>query len=161
VALLSPTPTVQQHAKDVLQAPRLPLLPAEDSEVARDLAKVAAGQPLSPVLLIRGEVTTGRVLQIADGYHRVCASYLVDEDTDVACRLVGVCVAATGRSLGHDVARRDAHAVARSHLTRRGGVTGQVPPARRQRLTGFHDGFLYRHWASHKLVQCRQVGDQR
>jgi hypothetical protein len=27
-------------------------------------------------------------LTIADGYHRVCASYHLDEDADVPCRLV-------------------------------------------------------------------------
>lgn len=65
----------------MLQAALLPLLPAEDSEVARDLAK---GRRRAAV--VTGEVTTGRVHQVAGGYHRVCASYLVDEDTDVACR---------------------------------------------------------------------------
>jgi hypothetical protein len=29
-------------------------------------------------------------LQIADGYHRVCASYLTDENTDIPCRLAGI-----------------------------------------------------------------------
>ena len=33
---------------------------------------------------------TGRLLQIADGYHRVCASYHLNEDTDIPCRLVDV-----------------------------------------------------------------------
>jgi hypothetical protein len=27
-------------------------------------------------------------LQIADGYHRVCASYLTDENTNIPCHLV-------------------------------------------------------------------------
>jgi len=27
-------------------------------------------------------------VQIADGYHRVCASYHLDEDTEIPCRLV-------------------------------------------------------------------------
>jgi hypothetical protein len=51
---------------------------------------VAAGTPLSPVLLIRGDLRSGRVLHIADGYHRVCASYHVNEDTDIPCRLVSL-----------------------------------------------------------------------
>jgi hypothetical protein len=29
-------------------------------------------------------------LHIADGYHRVCASYYLDEDTDIPCRIVGL-----------------------------------------------------------------------
>jgi hypothetical protein len=27
-------------------------------------------------------------MQVADGYHRVCASYLTDENTPIPCRLV-------------------------------------------------------------------------
>jgi hypothetical protein len=26
--------------------------------------------------------------QIADGYHRICASYHVDENTEIPCRIV-------------------------------------------------------------------------
>jgi hypothetical protein len=88
VALLSQAPTVQQQAKDILRAARLPLLPADDPEVARDLKKVAKATPLSPVLLIRGDLGSGRPLQIADGYHRVCASYHLSEDTAIPCRVV-------------------------------------------------------------------------
>ncbi|MDP9115694.1 MAG: hypothetical protein M3O28_00185 [Actinomycetota bacterium] len=89
-ALLSQAPTVQQHAKDILRAARLPLLPADDAEVVEDLKKVAKGIALSPVLVVRGDVTTGRPAQIADGYHRVCASYHLDETTDVPCRLISL-----------------------------------------------------------------------
>jgi hypothetical protein len=87
-AALAQAPTIQQHAKDILRASQLPLLPADDAEVSKDLARVAAGTPLSPVLLIRGELASGRALQIADGYHRVCASYHLAEDTEIPCRLV-------------------------------------------------------------------------
>ena len=89
-ALLSQAPTVHRQAKDILRAARLPLLGADDREVAKDLAKVADGTPLSPILLIRGDLASGRVLQIADGYHRVCASYHLDENTDIPCRLVSL-----------------------------------------------------------------------
>ena len=47
------------------------------------------GNALSPILLVRGDFATGVPLQIADGYHRVCASYHTDENTDipvVSCR---------------------------------------------------------------------------
>ena len=70
-------------AKDILRASSLPLLSADDSEVAADLEKVKLGKKLSPVLLV-----VGSPLLIADGYHRVCASYHVDEKTAVPCRLV-------------------------------------------------------------------------
>ncbi len=70
-------------AKDILRASGLRLLPMDNKHVASDLAKVHSGKPLSPVLLVRGEP-----LQIADGYHRVCASYHIDENTDIPCRIV-------------------------------------------------------------------------
>jgi hypothetical protein len=69
-------------AKDMLRASGLPLLPEDNKHVASDLAKVKAGKKLSPVLLIRGEP-----LQVADGYHRVCASYHLDENADIPCRI--------------------------------------------------------------------------
>jgi hypothetical protein len=84
----STAPTAHFKAKDILRAARLDLLPTTNPHVASDLAKVRAGTPLSPVLLVRGDLASGRVAQIADGYHRVCASYLVDENTDVPVRIV-------------------------------------------------------------------------
>jgi hypothetical protein len=85
---LSRASLVHQAAKDILRAARLPLLGADDAEVAKDLKKVSKGTLLSPVLLIRGELYSDRPLQIADGYHRVCASYHLDEDTEIPCRVV-------------------------------------------------------------------------
>jgi hypothetical protein len=70
-------------AKDIVRASGLPCLPADDPEVGADLAKVRAGTLLSPALLIRGTP-----LWIADGYHRVCASYHIDPKTMVPCKIV-------------------------------------------------------------------------
>ncbi|HEV7147606.1 MAG TPA: hypothetical protein VGN48_11485 [Pedococcus sp.] len=86
-ALLSQAPTVHHQAKDILRAARLALLPADDPEVAKDLKRVGKGVALSPVLLVRGDLASGVPLQIADGYHRVCASYHLDEDAEIPCRL--------------------------------------------------------------------------
>ena len=86
VKALHGAPTRQQKAKDILRAAGLPLLPVDHPHVASDLAKIKAGRALSPILLIRGDLLTGRALQIADGYHRVCASYHTDENTDIPCR---------------------------------------------------------------------------
>jgi hypothetical protein len=77
-------------AKDILRASRLPLLPVDNAHVAADRHKIASGKSLSPVLLVRGDLRSGRPLQVADGYHRVCASYHADENTDIPCRLAGV-----------------------------------------------------------------------
>jgi hypothetical protein len=72
-----------KKAKDILRAAQLSLLPVDNPHVADDLSKIKKGQPLSPILLVRGDFTTGVPLQIADGYHRVCASYHTDENTDI------------------------------------------------------------------------------
>ena len=52
------------------------------------LAKIDDGQALSPILLVRGDLSRGVPLQIADGYHRVCACYLTDENSDLPTVLV-------------------------------------------------------------------------
>jgi hypothetical protein len=77
-----------KKAKDILRAARLRLLPVDNPHVARDLAKIKKEQPLSPILLVRGDFTKGVPLQIADGYHRVCASYHTDENTDIPVVIV-------------------------------------------------------------------------
>jgi hypothetical protein len=85
-AALPDAPMGSWRAKDILRAAHLPLLTKHDStEVAEKLAHIKARLPLSPILLVvlRDEV----VLQIADGYHRTCAAYLVNEDSVVPGRL--------------------------------------------------------------------------
>lgn len=72
-----------KKAKDILRAAQLPLLTVDNPHVVADLSKIKKGQSLSPILLVRGDLTTGVPLQIADGYHRVCASYHTDENTDI------------------------------------------------------------------------------
>jgi hypothetical protein len=74
---------VHKKAKDILRAAQLPLLPVDNPHVASDLAKIKKGKQLSPILLVRGDYLAGQPLQIADGYHRVCASYHTDENTDI------------------------------------------------------------------------------
>jgi hypothetical protein len=81
---------VHKKAKDILRAAQLNLLPTDNPHVTADLAKIKKEQPLSPILLIRGDYTTGVPLQIADGYHRVCASYHTDENTDIPVVLVSL-----------------------------------------------------------------------
>ena len=75
--------TTRRKAKDLLRAARLELLPEDDPEVAKDMKKVTSGEALSPVLLVRGVP-----LVVADGYHRICASYHLSEGAEIACRLV-------------------------------------------------------------------------
>lgn len=75
-------------AKDLLRASRLTLLPRKHPNVEKYLEKVARGSLLSPVLLVRGHATEDLPLVVADGYHRICASYHLDEDADIPCRIV-------------------------------------------------------------------------
>lgn len=79
---------VHKKAKDILRAAQLSLLPVENPHVAADLTKIEQGVALSPILLVRGDIEAGVPLQIADGYHRVCASYHTDENTDIPVVLV-------------------------------------------------------------------------
>ena len=81
---LSHSPTVQHRANDLLRASGLALLPTSDPEVAKDLKKVKKGKRLSPVLLIRGALGDHH-LTVADGYHRICASYHLDPDSEIPC----------------------------------------------------------------------------
>jgi hypothetical protein len=77
---------VTRKAKDILRASGLPLLPKSNPHVAKDLARITKGVKLSPVLLVRGN--WNRPLTIADGYHRVIACELWDENTPIACVLI-------------------------------------------------------------------------
>lgn len=87
VAALKTADPVYRKAKDILRAAQLTLLPATNVHVKTDLVKIGDGRKLSPILLVRGRALDVVALQIADGYHRVCASYLTDENTDIPCRL--------------------------------------------------------------------------
>jgi len=81
--------TAHRKAKDLLRASRLELLPATNPHVQSDLKKIRRRKPLSPVLLVRGSaLTNDRRMEVADGYHRICASYLTDENYDIPCRIV-------------------------------------------------------------------------
>jgi len=89
VRRLREAPIVHRKAKDLLRASRLPVLPPENIHVVKDVKKVNAGKKLSPVLLVRGRIVPAEVaLTIADGYHRISASYHLDENADIPCRIV-------------------------------------------------------------------------
>jgi disulfide oxidoreductase YuzD len=73
-------------AKDIFRASELSLLGVSNSHVAKDSKKIGAGTALSPLLLVRDEAHCRLV--IADGYHRLCAVYRVDEDALIQCKIV-------------------------------------------------------------------------
>jgi len=87
VRSLRVAPIVHRKAKDLLRASGLPVLPPDNFHVAKDLKKITEGALLSPVLLVRGVVRMHIPLIVADGYHRICASYHLGEDADIPCRI--------------------------------------------------------------------------
>ena len=88
VAALKKAPIVYKKAKDLLRASRLALLPPDNPHVRGgseedqegQAAVTDSGRPRRP--------DPGVALQIADGYHRVCASYHTDENTDIPVKIV-------------------------------------------------------------------------
>ena len=85
---LAKAKNIEHAAKDLLRASNLPLLPREEAHVEEDLTKIRKGKSLAPVLLIRGDMTRGIPLIVADGYHRICAICYYDENAPIPCRLV-------------------------------------------------------------------------
>jgi hypothetical protein len=79
-------PVVQFKAKDIFRASHLSLLGISNSHVEKDWEKIRKGQKLSPLLLVRDE-PNGKVV-IADGYHRLCAVYGLDEDALIPCKII-------------------------------------------------------------------------
>jgi hypothetical protein len=88
VARLRRARTVAAVAKDLLRASNLSLLPRDDAHVQEDLKRIHKHKALSPVLLIRGDLSAGASLVVADGYHRICAICYYDEDAAISCRMV-------------------------------------------------------------------------
>jgi hypothetical protein len=68
---------VERAAKDLLRASNLPLLARDEPHVDEDLKRIHKGKLLPPVLLVRGDMTKGVPLIVADGYHRICASTIM------------------------------------------------------------------------------------
>jgi hypothetical protein len=82
-ACLMEQPLTMFAAKDIIRASGLRLLDDSNYHVAHNLSKIAHEQPLSPILLVRGQP-----LIVADGYHRVCSVYAIDEDIMVPGQIV-------------------------------------------------------------------------
>jgi len=79
--------TIESYkAKDIFRASQLSLLGISNSHVKKDIKKIKRGIALSPIILSR-DPHNGRVT-IADGYHRLCAVYSLDEDALIPCKLV-------------------------------------------------------------------------
>lgn len=76
----------QFKAKDILRAAETQLLPETNEDVRAEFLKIVKRIPFVPIILVR----KGHKLFIADGYHRTCAAYYLDKNTEVHCVLVGI-----------------------------------------------------------------------
>ena len=90
VRALRKAKTIERAAKDLLRAANLPLLERDEPQVDDDLKKINKGKPLAPVLLVRGNMTEGAPLIVADGYHRICAICYYDENAPIPCRMASI-----------------------------------------------------------------------
>jgi ribosomal protein L32 len=86
VKKLKKAEVLEFKAKDIFRASGLPLLGINNSHVKADQKRLVAGKKLSPLLLVR-QTSCGKVI-IADGYHRLCAAYSLDEDASIPCKIV-------------------------------------------------------------------------
>jgi hypothetical protein len=90
VSDLRRAPVIYRQAKDLLRASQTHLLEQDNPHVARQIRKIRKGKRMSPVLLLRGDGKNGITVTIADGHHRICASWYWDEDAPVACCLAAI-----------------------------------------------------------------------
>lgn len=79
-------PMTSFKAKDILRASELKLLDDSNPQVRKNHDKIDQEVPLSPILLVRqGD---GAKVIVADGYHRLCAIYHLDQDALIPCKIV-------------------------------------------------------------------------
>ena len=86
VATLRKAKIAHFKAKDIFRASGLSLLGVSNSHVEKDRKKIQKGVSLSPLLLVRAP-ELGKVV-VADGYHRLCAVYSINEDALIPCQIV-------------------------------------------------------------------------
>lgn len=83
-ARLRKAPVTQQVARDVLRAAVSSMIGISESDEERD--RILAGQEVSPLLLV-SHTATGRVI-VADGFHRLCTVFKIDQTSMVPCKIV-------------------------------------------------------------------------
>lgn len=86
VAKLHKTDIVHFKAKDIFRASSLPLLGISNIRIATNNEKIKNGTSLSPLLLVR-DSKNGRLI-VADGYHRLCTVYAIDQNAEIPCKIV-------------------------------------------------------------------------
>ena len=86
VRKLRSAPLAEFKSKDIFRASGLPLQGVSNYFVERDRERILKGEALSPILLVRDRLR-GRVI-VADGYHRLCSVYSIDEEAPIPCKIV-------------------------------------------------------------------------
>jgi len=81
---LRKAPIVHYVARDVIRAAGVSPLGIGDTEEERQ--KILSGEKIAPLLLMRAP-RTDRVV-VADGFHRLCTVYRLDEQASVPCKSV-------------------------------------------------------------------------
>jgi hypothetical protein len=72
--------------RDILRASQNELKPETNENVQKQFVKMFYGEPVAPIALVRKD----QKLFIADGYHRMCATYYLDKDCEIRGVLVGI-----------------------------------------------------------------------
>jgi len=86
VKKLRDAPMTTFKSRDIFRASELSLLGISNAKVQRNHEKIENEKHLSPLLLVRqGD---GKKVIIADGYHRMCSVYHLDEDALIPCKIV-------------------------------------------------------------------------
>ncbi|MES1981823.1 MAG: hypothetical protein V4443_05035 [Pseudomonadota bacterium] len=83
---LKQSSTVEFKAKDIIRASGQSLYDMRDLPLEKKENRILDGDPLSPLLLVRDRAN-GKVV-IADGYHRLCSVWELDEEALVPCRII-------------------------------------------------------------------------
>lgn len=74
--------------KDIFRASGLAILGKENYHVRKNLKKIKNKENMVPLLLVRDSLH-GKVI-IADGYHRMCSCYTVNEDELIPCKIISI-----------------------------------------------------------------------
>ena len=85
-AALKDAKMVKFAAKDLLRASATPISEVQAFDWVRQQQAIAQGKQLAPILLVRQD--NGGHLIIADGFHRLCAVFGVDQEALVPCKIV-------------------------------------------------------------------------
>lgn len=85
---LETAPVIKFKAKDIFRASTLSLLGVSNLHIKKNIKKIKKGIALSPILLVRD--TNNTKVIIADGYHRLCTVYQIDEDAEIPCKIVSL-----------------------------------------------------------------------